>query len=79
MAHISSPDSPFSLRLDPSTGLPIELTIEDQAGTISREISVELTAELGGTERRHPTGGLLYENTDSVSELKRSEIGRAHV
>jgi glycosidase len=79
LAHISSPDSPFSLRLDPSTGLPIELTIEDQAGTISREISVELTAELGGTERRHPTGGLLYENTDSVSELKRSgTITRVH-
>lgn len=79
MAHISSPDSPFSLDIDDATGLPCGLTVEDQQGILSRELSVSLMAELGGTERRHPTGGLLYENTDSVHDIKSTgKITRLH-
>ena len=79
MAHISSPDSPFSLDIDDATGLPCGLTVEDRQGILSRELSVSLMAELGGTERRHPTGGLLYENTDSVHDIKSTgKITRLH-
>lgn len=79
MAHISSPDSPFSIELDPATGLPSALTMEDGAGTLRREITIGLTAVLGGTERRHPTGGLLYEDTETVTALTPSgKITRLH-
>ena len=79
MAHISSPDSPFSLHIDDTTGLPSALTVEDQQGTITRELSVSLMAELGGSERRHPTGGLLYEDTESVQDVKANgAITRLH-
>ena len=79
MAHISSPDSPFSLHIDDTTGLPSALTVEDQQGILTRELSVSLMAELGGSERRHPTGGLLYENTESVHDVKSTgKITRLH-
>ncbi|MEY3028670.1 MAG: hypothetical protein RL198_67 [Actinomycetota bacterium] len=79
MAHISSPDSPFAIRIDDKTGLPNGLEIQDRSGTISREMNFALTAELGGSERRHPTGGLLYENTERVSRVIASgKISRLH-
>jgi len=79
VAHISSPDSPFSLRIDDTTGLPSALTVEDQQGILTRELSVSLLAELGGSERRHPTGGLLYENTESVHDVRSTgKITRLH-
>jgi glycosidase len=79
LAHIASPDSPFSIRVDDKTGLPTSLTVEDQRGKVTRELSIGLVAELGGTERRHPTGGLLYENTESVSGVAANgKISRLH-
>lgn len=79
MAHITSPDSPFSISLDAKTGMPSSLTIEDQQGKITRSISVNVIAEIGGVEKRHPTGGLLYENTEKVSGLVPSgQIRRIH-
>jgi glycosidase len=79
VAHISSPDSPFSVAVDDATGLPSALTVEDQQGRLTRELSVTLLAELGGIERRHPTGGLLYENTESAHEVKATgKIARLH-
>lgn len=79
MAHITSPDSPFSISLDEKTGMPSRLTVEDQQGKITRSIAVNVIAEIGGTEKRHPTGGLLYENTEKISGLVPSgKIRRIH-
>ena len=79
MAHISSPDSPFSLHIDDTTGMPTALIVEDRDGQLTRELTISLKAELGGTERRHPTGGLLYENTESVEGVVATgKISRLH-
>lgn len=79
LANISSPDSPFSIHLDDKTGLPTGLTIEDQRGTVTRHFRVGLMADLGGMERRNPTGGLQYENTESVSVVEAAgKISRVH-
>ncbi len=79
MAHITSPDSPFSISIDDATGMPNSLTVEDKHGKLTRKISVEMAVEVGGDEKRHPTGGLLYENTQKVSGLKPSgKIRRVH-
>ena len=67
MKHIASSDSPFAISLDGKTGLPNSLTVEDGKGKITRPISISVTVETGGQEKRHPTGGLLYENTDFLS------------
>jgi hypothetical protein len=79
VAHITSPDSPFSISLDDHTGMPNSLTVEDHQGKITRTIAVNVVAEIGGVEKRHPTGGLLYENTEKVSGLVPSgQIRRIH-
>ena len=67
MKHIASSDSPFEISLDEKTGLPNSLTVEDGKGKITRPISISVTVETDGQEKRHPTGGLLYENTDFLS------------
>ncbi|MGA1532175.1 MAG: hypothetical protein ACO33E_03950, partial [Aquiluna sp.] len=67
MKHIASSDSPFAISLDEKTGLPNSLTVEDGKVKITRPISISVTVETGGQENRHPTGGLLYENTDFLS------------
>jgi glycosidase len=64
---ITSPDSPAHLTIDALTGMPLELGVEDSHGTLSRPIHMAVSAEMGGTELRHPTGGLMYENTEIVS------------
>jgi len=59
--------------------MPNSLTVEDQQGKITRTIAVNVVAEIGGVEKRHPTGGLLYENTEKVSGLVPSgQIRRIH-
>jgi glycosidase len=63
---ITSPDSPASLTVDRETGMPIELCVEDSGGVVCRPIAMAVSAEIGGTELRHPTGGLMYENTEEV-------------
>ena len=79
MANITSPDSPFSISIDDKTGMPNSLTIEDQHGKITRSIAVNFVAEVGGVEKRHPTGGLLYENTEQVSGIVPSgKLSRVH-
>lgn len=79
MTTIASSDSPFAISLDAETGLPNSLTVEDDRGKITRSIKIGLTAEIGGVERRHPTGGLLYEDTEQISGLVSSDrISRIH-
>ena len=79
MTTIASSDSPFSITLDAETGLPNGLTVEDGQGKITRPIKISLTAEIGGQEKRHPTGGLLYEDTEFISGLVSSDaIKRIH-
>lgn len=70
MAKISSSDAPFSITTDDSTGMPSSLSFHDDQGLLTKKISFEIVAEVGGTERRHPTGGLLYENTERLSGTK---------
>lgn len=64
---ITSPDSPASLTIDARTGMPVELSVEDSHGVLSRPVQMSVAAEIGGNELRHPTGGLMYENTEMVS------------
>ena len=79
MKRIVSADSPFSITIDEKSGMPTGLTLEDKQGSITKAISVELMAEVGGTEHRHPTGGLLYQDTTYISEVIASgEITRLH-
>jgi hypothetical protein len=76
---IVSADSPFSLLIDEKSGMPTGLSVEDSRGSLSKAISVELVAELGGTEHRHPTGGLLYKDTTRVRDVVASgKISRLH-
>lgn len=79
MTHIASSDSPFAITLDDKSGLPNSLTVEDGKGKITRAISISLTVETGGEEKRHPTGGLLYENTEYLSGVSASgSLKRIH-
>ena len=79
MKKIVSADSPFSITIDETSGMPTGLSVEDRLGSLTKSISVELVAELGGTEHRHPTGGLLYKDTTSVREVVASgKISRLH-
>ncbi len=79
MKKLVSADSPFSITIDEKSGLPIVLSVEDKFGYLKKALSVELIAELGGTEHRHPTGGLLYKDTVEVREVKASgKISRLH-
>lgn len=79
MTHIASSDSPFAITLDDKSGLPNSLTVEDGKGKITRAIAISLTVETGGEEKRHPTGGLLYENTEYLSGVSASgSVKRVH-
>ena len=53
---ITSPDSPASLTIDGHTGMPTQLCVEDSQGVLCRPIHMTVSAEVGGTELRHPTG-----------------------
>ena len=76
---ITSPDSPARLDVEGDTGLPVGLTVTDLLGDLSRNWQMGLSVEVGGTERRHPTGGLMYDDTDILSELvPHGEIRRLH-
>ena len=70
---LESADSPFCLELDPN-GLLRELRVEDHHGTLTQSIAMSLNFEVGGTELRHPTGGLMYENTDIISQITPSGV-----
>jgi glycosidase len=74
LTTISSSDSPFSITLDAKTGLPNAIQMKDNSGQISASLRMSVTAEIGGQERRHPTGGLLYENTEFLSDPVASRI-----
>jgi glycosidase len=79
LAKITSPDSPFSITTDELTGLPTSVTIEDSLGFMTRKVSVSLSADVGGTEHRHPTGGLLYQDTKELKNLVATgKIRRVH-
>lgn len=76
---ISSSDSPFSVDIDDKTGLPVSLTLFDGIGQVTRIVSCSFSSEIGGTEHRHPTGGWLYEDTDSFSQpIVTSTLQRVH-
>jgi glycosidase len=76
---ITSPDSPAHLTIDATTGMPIELGVEDSVGVVRRPVHMSVSAEIGGTELRHPTGGLMYENTETVTGLTlTSALRRVH-
>jgi len=61
---LTSPDSPAALEIDTATGLPTALELEDSVGTLRRELSMTLGFHVGGNEKRDPTGGLTYEDTE---------------
>jgi len=73
---LTSPDSPCALRVDSTSGLPTRLLLTDADGEISRDISCGLSATVGGSEHRHPTGGLRYEDTEELGQLVASGIIR---
>ncbi len=76
---ITSPDSPASLTIDGHTGMPTQLCVEDSQGVLCRPIHMTVSAEVGGTELRHPTGGLMYDNTDMVEGIVLSSgLRRVH-
>lgn len=66
--RIASPETPFRLDLDPSTGLPIAMSTESLGGSIRTwQVNVKLEALLGGHEERDPTGGIRYVDTQTVA------------
>jgi glycosidase len=65
---VSSPDSPLEVALESTTGLPTALMLP--RSTISRSIRVSISADIGGTESRGWTGGVRYDGTTTVDELR---------
>lgn len=79
MTALRSSDSPFSVSIDPGTGMPDGLTVEDSKGEISRSIAVSMSVDIGGTEHRNHTGGLYYQDTETLSNLvPTSKLKRLH-
>ncbi len=76
---IFSPDSPARIEVDSATGFPTSLSVTDLLGEISRSWEMSMSVEVGGTERRHPTGGLMYDNTQKLSGVIPSgQLRRVH-
>jgi glycosidase len=76
---ITSPDSPATLTIDGGSGMPISLSVEDRDGVVSRDLTMSVSTEIGGSELRHPTGGLMYEGTESVTGTTlTSSLRRVH-
>lgn len=76
---ISSPDSPACLDVDGATGLPVSLTVTDLVGDITRSWEMTISVEVGGTERRHPTGGLMYDDTETFDAIApHGDLRRVH-
>lgn len=68
--RLSSPETPFALEIDPTSGLPIRLTtdVTDNA-CVSWSLAMTMTLVVGGEEERDPTGGLRYVNTQEFADL----------
>ena len=66
---LTSADSPCELLVNADSGLPQGLIVRDGDRVISRDLRCVLSATIGGTERRHPTGGLQYEGTEEFGQL----------
>ena len=62
--RIESLESPISLVLDQITGLPTSLTKTIDGQAITQDLSCSLEIEVNGSERRAPTGGIEYFDTE---------------
>ena len=66
--HIDSVESPISLVIDQMTGLPSSITKKIEDKTITQALVCSLEIEVNGSERRAPTGGIEYFNTQTFKE-----------
>lgn len=64
----SSADSPARIEIDQQTGMVTAIEVTDAHGAIRQDVQMGILAVVGGTERRDPTGGLMYDNTVNWSE-----------
>lgn len=55
---------------NPKSGLPVSLTYIGRDGAHAVELLVELSVEVGGTERRAATGGLEYVDTRICTDIQ---------
>lgn len=79
LAPIRSFDSPVEIDLDPATGLPARLTLEDADGQLVRAFSVSVSIDTGGTEDRGWTGGLQYLDTRTdTASASSGAVARTH-
>lgn len=68
---VSSPESPLEVTLEPTSGLPSALRLPRSA--IARRLRLSISAELDGTEARGWTGGVRYDDTTTVDDLRIDE------
>ena len=66
---LASAETPFCLELDGHSGLPVGLSTEAGSGVVRWPIHCTARVEVGGTEKRDPTGGIAYEGTVSLTDL----------
>ena len=66
---LASVETPFCLELDGHSGLPVGLSTEAGSGVVHWPIHCTARVEVGGTEKRDPTGGIAYEGTVSLTDL----------
>jgi glycosidase len=65
---LSAPEYRVAVEIDGDTGLPRALLLP---GDEQRwDLTTQLAAEIGGSEERHPTGGLRYVGTDLLDRVR---------
>lgn len=67
--RIESVESSISLVLESKTGLPSSITKNIDGKTVTQTISCSLELEVNGSERRAPTGGIEYFNTETCKDI----------
>jgi hypothetical protein len=66
-----SPNSSHWIEIDPDSGLLIQIGKKDSRTQPVRSVRTRLLLEIGGQERRAPTGGLEYFDTEFLSNVRR--------
>jgi len=67
---LRSEESEHWLQVDPQTGLINQIGLNDSAAVAITSINAKLSLESNGSERRAPTGGIEYFDTEVTSQIK---------
>lgn len=74
--RLTTVESNHWIEIDETTSLPVRVGWTTSEGEVSYATKVSLELELDGSERRAPTGGLEYYQTDRVHDISR--VGDPH-